>query len=332
MKPLALIDVMDGDVARHSVPVFADAQGGATLCVGRSLDCDVVLDDPHVAAVHAQMRVEATPVARLTLLPSLNGGWLGTHPLRGGTTVDWQADTVVQLGQSRLRLRHAAAAVAPETPPVQAVAHHRWAHRGILPLLILICLLWFGGEQWLRSEPGTPLVDYARPLLGVGLGALLWAGVWALVTQVFQRRFPFGAHLQRTLWVVVLAAAADEALAALAFVGSWPALLSVAEWLGPIALATLAVWQGQLALPRRQQWVRGAALLGFLVWMGMSWVSDEGVQHRWRPPYMAGLLPPEWRLAPLRSVDALLEEAERLEPELAAKAKRDPKGREESQD
>lgn len=331
MKPLALIDVMDGDVARHSLAVFADAEGGATLRIGRSLDCDLVLDDPHLAAVHAQIRVEASPVARLSLLPSLNGGWAGSHPLRAGATVDWVADAVVQLGHTRLRLRHAAAALAPEAPPLQTPSH-RWAHRGGLPLLMVLALVWFAAESWLGAEPDTPGADYLRPLLGLGVFVGLWAGVWSLVTQVFQRRFPFSAHLQRTLVVLLAATAADELLTALAYVVSLPDLQTLAAWTFPAALAGLTVWQGQLALPRRQRWVRAVAFCGFSLWLALSWVAEEGAQHRWRAPYMATLLPPAWRLAPLKSVDALLDDAAGLQSELAAKAKRDPKGREEAPD
>lgn len=331
MKPLALIDVMDGDVARHSLPVFADAEGGATVRIGRSLACDLVLDDPHLAAEHAELRIEASPVGRLSLLPSLNGGWAGSHPLRAGTTVDWVADAVLQLGHTRLRLRHAAAALAPEAPPVQTPSH-RWVHRAALPLLLLLSLVWFLAEVWLRVDPGSTSTEYTRPVMALALAMVLWAGFWSLLTQVFQRRFPFGVHLKRTLVVVLAAALGEELLTALAFVLSWPALHTLNAWIGPFALAGLTVWQGQLALPRRQRWVRALALSGLALWLAMSWVTEEGAQYRWRSPYMATMLPPAWRLAPLEPVDSLLEEAARLEPELAAKAKRDPKGREEDPD
>jgi hypothetical protein len=196
-----------------------------------------------------------------------------------------------------------------------------------LPVLIVLAALWFGFDFWLGAEPDLPWTDYLKPLLGLGLMLGLWAGFWALLTQLFQRRFPFLLHLQRSLVVLLGATVLEEGLTALAFVASAPALQTLAAWLPPVALAGLTMWQGQLALPRRQGWVRALALAGLSLWAALSWVSEEGAQHRWRSPYMATLLPPAWRAAPLQSVDVLIDQAAQLEAELAIKAKRDPKGR-----
>lgn len=323
---LAYIDVMDGEHARQSFPVQAGPDGAAQLRIGRSLDCEVCLDDPHLAAEHALLVVGPEPSAQLTLLPSLNGAQQGRRRHAAGERLDWPADGVLQLGHTRLRLRHAAAALAPE----RAELH---APKGLgLLLLGLAALLLVALDTWLGQEPGANWLAYVGPVLGIGAGLIIWAALWALLTQLFQRRFPFFTHLRRALVYLILISGLGWLLPALAFVASAPWLLLPAKLLPVLASVGLVYWHARDVWPRVRFVLKSFLIGGLLMWLAMGWTRQESLQHRWREPYLSTLLPPAWRAAPLRPVDALLQDAAALRAPLAEKAKLDSEGNDLSAD
>jgi pSer/pThr/pTyr-binding forkhead associated (FHA) protein len=72
---IAVVEILDRDgTARRVVPI---TQWPATI--GRAVDCDVVVDDPHVAAQHVTID-EADGVLSIRVGDSVNGvTWPGTH-------------------------------------------------------------------------------------------------------------------------------------------------------------------------------------------------------------------------------------------------------------
>ncbi|WP_144006703.1 FHA domain-containing protein, partial [Pelomonas sp. KK5] len=67
--------------------------------IGRSPECDIVLDDAHMAPAHAQLQWNgAAEGPQLQLLPSLNGGWLGEHRLAAGASAALGGTALFQLG------------------------------------------------------------------------------------------------------------------------------------------------------------------------------------------------------------------------------------------
>jgi Inner membrane component of T3SS, cytoplasmic domain len=321
MSAIAFIDVLDGDHPRQSFPV---AEGGAALRIGRGLGCEICLDDPHLAAEHALLVVGPEPVAQLTLLPSLNGALQERRRHQAGERLDWQSDGVLQLGHTRLRLRHAAAPLAPE----RALLH---APRSLgLLLLGLAALLLVALETWLAQEPGAIWLAYGGPVLGVAGVLVVWSGLWALLTQLFQRRFPFFTHLRRVLVYLIAVQLLGALLPALGFIASVPALLLPAKLLLPLASVGLVYWHARDVWPKpASRFVLKMFLAGgLLMWLAMGWTRQEALQHRWREPYLSTLLPPGLRAAPLRSVDALLQDAAALRAPLAEKAKVDAEGNE----
>lgn len=319
-RVLALIDVMDGEHVRQSFPVQADAEGRAQLRIGRGLDCEICLDDPHLAAEHAVLDLGAEPLARVTLLPSLNGGQVGRRQHAAGDGLSWPADGLLQLGHTRLRLRHAAAPLLPERALLHAP---RWLGLAGLTLAVLLMLVL---DTWLGLMPGAGWLDYAGPVLGIVGALIVWAGLWALLTQLFQRRFPFFLHLRRVLVYLLGLGLLGWLLPALGFVASLPALLLPAKLLPVFASVGLVYWHARDVWPRLRVLLASFLVGGLLMWLAMGWTRQEALQHRWREPYLATLLPPPLRAAPLRSVDQLLQDAAALRGPLAEKARVDSDG------
>lgn len=322
---LARLDVLDAEgQTRYSQVLRADADGCARLTVGRALDADLVLDDPQLAGHHAELFVAAQPLGRLQLLPSLNGALQGGKRCMAPAQLDWPHDGVLQLGQTRLRLRHAAGALAPEQAARPSRAARAWALGGALGLVLLgLALSLF--DLWLEQAPDTSWRVSALALVGIATGVVSWALAWAALNQLFQRRFPFLQHLRWTLAALALSWLLSHLLPGAAYAWSRPALLGLAQVLDALVLCALLFVQGRSVWPAAQgRWaavlVAGLAVSGLtLLW------TREHEQHWLRPLYLSALPPPTLRLAPLRSPEALLQDAAALREELARKARLDPR-------
>ncbi|MBB5203434.1 hypothetical protein HNQ51_000727 [Inhella inkyongensis] len=321
----ARVDLLDGEQVRQSWPVPASADGSPVrLRLGRALDCEVHLDDPHCAGLHGWLQVDAEQ-AVLEPAPSLSGASDQGQALPIGQAWVWPSERVLQMGQTRLRLRHAATPLAPEQP--LARGHHAWpAKRLHTAALALLVLAWFLGDLWVARDASARWMDYLAPVLAVGAAVWAWAGFWALLSQLFLRRFPLQLHLRRALLTLLGLELIDAALPALAFMASAPGLLVLETLLSAGVLAACVYGHARDVWPRRRRMLAVMALSGLLVWLGVSAARQDQQQHRWRPPYLSTVLPPALRAAPLRSVDDLLKDAAALQPELAAKAKLDPGG------
>ena len=103
MGAVMVVEVLGGHRARtrHRIAATGDE---AEATVGRSAVCDVVLDDPFVAAVHARIRVDSAGRVTVTDLGSLNGTEVGGVHLRGEPALVGP-DGLLRLGRTRLRVR-----------------------------------------------------------------------------------------------------------------------------------------------------------------------------------------------------------------------------------
>ncbi|WP_374661940.1 FHA domain-containing protein [Inhella sp.] len=321
---LALVEVMDGDQVRQAFPVHArpDGEPPLPLRLGRALHSDIVLDDPHLAAEHALLQVDAQG-ARLSLLPSLNGAMQGRRHWRAGEQLEWPSDGLLQLGHTRLRLRHAAAPLAPEKPMLHAP---RWLGLLLLAALLLVLTAW---DTWVGQDPGAPWMAFLAPVLSVGAMLVTWAALWALASQLFQRRFPFALHLRKVMLFLLAVLVCVELLPALAFVASAPWLLLPAKLLPIFGGVALVWWHAREVWPRARRVLGWVLLGGTLLWLMNGWTRQEALQHRWREPYLSTVLPPGLRAAPLRSVEALLQDAAQLREPLKDKASKDENGEDE---
>lgn len=95
--------------------MFEANPGGRTLSIGRSRDCDVVLDDPLVSRQHATITVGNVPI--LSDLNSFNGtfangrGLNGSTPLSPGVEVIFGNQTFICTG-----INFASKATPPTAP------------------------------------------------------------------------------------------------------------------------------------------------------------------------------------------------------------------------
>lgn len=306
---LALIEVIgrDGRVAQT-----LDVRRWP-LTLGRSLAADVVLDDPHVAPLHATLQPDGDGRLTLEVGDTANGVREGrvVHP-RGSRAPVPAGGATWQIGGLTLRLRTPDEALAAEQPlPAggRAAALPALASAVVLSVLALV-------NHWLSLDPGAEVMEWLPIVAGLPLVLAVWAGGWATASKLFQHRFEFGAHLRLALPWVLAIEAADFVLPPLAAALDLPLLWRLVTPL-QFALGSWLVFRHlALVLPQARRavatFVGAAVMAGTAVAVTTTWRSVD----RWsRPPYMSALPMPAtlWR-AP--------ESADHLAADLAPLAER----------
>lgn len=315
MDALILVEVLDdhGTVhARHRL-----SGEGASCRIGRSLACEVNIDDPYAAAEHTQVTVLPDGRALVRDLGTRNG------TRHDGKLVDPGTGSVIShgellVGRTRVRIRTPDAQLPPERLFRRDLLRR---HRTLLAGTgILLCLAFVAFTQWLRM-PSSPA---QRVLIGelLALAAIaIWVAAWALVS-----RLTVGS------WQVRIHAAIAATCMALWVWGWWLYTLAVFalqwRWLGAVA----ALLAGAVALAAAYLHLRQAthiprlaslslAMLAPLIGGGVWWLVDQQLDPRTVNRVVLGpaVQPASLRLAPsldagdyLSDVAALKREASRL--------------------
>ena len=291
------------------------------LTLGRSPACDIVLDDPHLAAEHAELHW-AEDGARLRLRPTHNGARVAGQALATGEERALLPDGEFLLAGNLLRLRTAADALAPERPLVVQRQRH-WA---LLPGLVVLLLVLQWLDRWTVADPDARWIDYAAPLLGPLGFVLAWAGLWSLASQLFQHRFPFATHLRRALLVLCALDLLDWLVPGLAYAFSWPRLIALQSLALPVGGALLVAWHAHLVWPGARRILDGGIVALLLLGLGLQWGSRQEQQYAFGAPYLASLPPPALRLATPRPPQELIDSLQPLKTQLARQARKDNEG------
>lgn len=319
METLALIDLLDGDgQARQSLRVTQ-----WPVRIGRALDCDFVLDDPHVAPHHVDL-VWRDDRLYVDAQPSVNGVRLGRSKLMSGSAV-LPPDSLLDIGAARVRVRLANDRLAPEQP--LADVHEDGRRRAVaLVVLGIAAALCVGFDQWVSSTPGEPGTEVMGLYLMAPMALGLWCAFWALGSKLFQRYFAFWPHLQVALFWPLVALLAETVSGQVAFALSMPAVAKAGHVLAIGALAMLLWRHLSIVMPQRRRSFAWGIVAMVIVGSGLDMVERS---HRQRPLvgslYLGTISLPGLRLASPVSADAFVKSAQPLEDTLSrwAKAKGD---------
>jgi hypothetical protein len=290
--------------------------------IGRSPACDIVLDDAHLAAEHAELHLRPEGGVLLKLLDSRNGGSAGGKRLAAGAEAALPEGGAFQLAGCSLRLRTSADVLAPEQALIVQQARH-WA---LLPALLLAMLFFQWVDRWSAVDPDARWVDYASPLLAPLAFVLGWAGLWSLASQLFQHRFPFTTHLRRALVVIVALQVLEWLLPAVAYAFSLPRLMALESLATPVGAAALLAWHARLVWPGARRTLNIGITALLLLGLGLQIGSRQEQQYVFGPPYLASLPPPALRVASPKPPEALIESLKPLKAELARQARKDNDG------
>ncbi len=312
METLALIELLDRDgLARQTVRVTR-----WPMSVGRALDCDIVLDDPHVAPHHADLGWQEDGL-HIAPAPSLNGVRLGRATIAAGTTARLPASGVMTLGTTTLRVRLAGETLAPE---LRLAAGHAGSRKQAAWLfaLVVIAAMWTAFSQWLSTAPGESGTAATGLYLAAPIGLGIWCGLWALGSKLFQRQFAFWPHLEAALFWPLVAVFAEALAGQLAFAFSMPMIAKTGHVIAFFALAMLLWSHLSIVLPARRR--AFAYVITALVTVGGGLDIAERARHQ-EPLigslYLGTISVPGLRVAKPVSAQAFVESAQPLEKRLS---------------
>jgi len=311
MDALILVDVLDSHGNMISRQRLRLDRSGTPLVVGRHVSCDVVLNDPYVAARHARLFIGEDGEIRVADLDSLNGLIVQGGRVRSAALADLE-DGLVQIGHSHLRIRAATDPLAPERPDLESL---RSRHReyGALFVGTLLCVGFAAFSAWTDAPDNTPLAAARNLLSGaVLLGA--WIGFWVLLGRAVRSRW----HWAGNAAVTMAAAAAILWLAwgagLLAFATGWP----IVPWAGQIAgvlVAGVALYKhvGLASRLRRRACVVIATTIPLVSYVGYLWFVTH--EHAADVNYLAQvdqIFPPSWSRGSGARLERFLDDSQEL--------------------
>lgn len=323
MGALAVLEVLDRDgQVRQSFGVT-----NWPLSLGRALDNDIVLSDPHLAPRHLRIeRNEHTLVIRVG--ECINGVTLGMRRWRAGEQIELAADGAVPefaAGRTRLRLRLAGHALAAELPIMVAPARGR--RLGLLFIAAAMVLSGLLFSTYLDTDPDGFGRGVAGMLLASVAGVALWCGLWALLSKTFTRQGRFGWHLRVFLLASLALMVVDALPKLIAYAFSWPAIDNFA-FVASFAVGATGLYFHLLGVePTRPRLMRWVALTTWVVGITMSfWFNQQRNDHFGEELYMSSLFLPSMRLAQPMTVDRFVDGLKPLQAVLDKKAKEPPFG------
>jgi hypothetical protein len=286
---LALVEVLDRDGrVRLAAPVTA-----WPFTIGRAIDNDLVLDDPHVAERHLSFDAAEDGRIVLRLAPTRNGATLGRERLAGAserelppTGAGRPARPDLVLGTTRVRLRLAADALEPERDLP------RRARVGLTLVLALVLWGWLVAEYAIQADPGGSATEWLRPVLMPPVALVVWCIAWALASKLFQHRFDFWPHLAVAVPGVLAAEATGFVLPWLSAVFGWPGFSRLT--IGAIA-AVAVVWllqHARLVLPQQRRALAFTAVGAYLAGVAIVFTLNQQRYERWFAELYSARLPP----------------------------------------
>ena len=327
----ALLEVLDRDgQPRQSTTVTA-----WPLRIGRALDNDVVLADPHVAAHHLVIEAAADGALALVVGDTRNGVQLGRRRLAGGASAALTAGAAEPIefsaGRTQLRLRLPDQALPAELLLAPAAPLSRRAGPIVLTLVAVLAATLFA--TWLSTDPEAWPRAAGNVLLTNLAGGAAWCTVWALLSKTFTRQAHFGWHVRVFLIASLGLLVVNNLPPLLAFALSWPAL-SDFGFIGSIVVTATAFYFHLLAVePARHRLLKWVAATCGAVGIALSlWFNVQRSDQYGDELYMSHLFPPALRLARPVPTDAFVGGLAPLEATLEKKAKEPARGDEGGRD
>lgn len=277
---------------------------GTVFRMGRDLGNDLVLDDPHVAAHHAELHISPDGSAQLQDLGTRNG----IHPHRGKRERSYavQSDAPYRLGTSLVRIRNRGWTLAPEL----ALSTRAWWPLALLALsMVLARGAW---DIWLTDLRDTP-PSYVYELTAMVAALSIWSAMYALLGRLLGGVDRFFTHLLIACTAYLGAEVLHVALKLLSFSASWLWPMRIAPYATIVVVALTVRAHLRVADPRHwhvMRWgVATAAALAIAVPIAQVWISN----HRLTNVQVLGAIEhPSLRVASPAAIPAFVEASAEL--------------------
>jgi len=294
MDAVMLLELLD-DHGRVHQRLRITGVGGQCR-VGRSLACDLVIEDSYAAPEHTLLTLQEDGRVQVQDLGTLNGTRIDDQRLASGASATI-AEGTLRIGRTRLRLRTAHTPLPPERVFRRDTLRR---HRTALAIAGLLgCIAVAGFMQWLNAPERFVALMLTTELIVIATLAL-WGGLWSLVT-----------HLNHGGWQVRIHAAIASCCVAVGAWGYWlyrvGAFAMQRPWLGwvgavlAIALAfTMLYLHLRNATHMRRRNAAIAAGIATAALTSALWLVDLNLDDRNvnRIAYGPAIFPPSMRAAP----------------------------------
>lgn len=334
MGPLALLEALDRDgMVRQAWRIER-----WPVTIGRALDNDVVLTEPHVAPHHAT--IDLVPAAEGSGAASLvvsagttnNGINVGRQRVAGGASLsfaDAGKDVDLNIGRNSLRLRLPGHALAPEVTLAPMLSREiRWLPTALLAVVSLLVVLF---NTYIDNDPDGLGREIGKAVLGALLVGALWCGFWALLSKIFARQSSFGWHVRVFVVASLVFVVLGTLPPLLAFAFSWPWATDFAFVLVIAAVATTVYFHLLAVEPGRTRLMRAVAVTGFVVGVALQlWFNVQRTGRPGEELYMNHLFAPQVRLARPVPVAGFIDKLAPMQAILDKKAKESSSGNDDS--
>jgi hypothetical protein len=285
------------------------------IAIGRGYDNDVILDDPYVAARH--LRVFQDEAGKLVAedLGSANGMYLDRDRKRLSRIVI-DGNVPIRIGHTLIRIRETSHAVEDERLAK--------SQRGFLPMVAAVVLgiavlgidllkVWFAQT----SEPH--LSDYLTPSLILAGFALVWVGMWSLLSRLFSGQSHFLRHVLIAAAMALAVSVYNELSQFFAFSLAWPEPSTYGYIVAWLALAVMCFLHLR-EVGRTHLLAKGivVALLLVTAIAVQALQRSEAYANSGRRTVPQVLLPPALRLVPLQDETAFFADIGKLRTKVDA--------------
>jgi FHA domain len=308
MDAVMLVEVQD--VHGHTHIRQRTTGIGAQCRIGRSLACDVVIDDPFVAAEHTLLTLQEDGRVHVQDLGSVNGTRVNGHRIaRDAGEIIARGDLLI--GRTHLRVRTQEGSVAPERAFRRDPLRR---HRTVLAVLgLAMCFVFAAFFQWADAPENLgPRVLVAE--LAALAGLAIWVACWALISRLTVGAWQVRIHLSIAAFCVGLWAWGYWLYSVSAFAFQWKWL-----WMVLVTIAAcIALAAAYLHLRHATHFRRPASLslavLAPLICGGVWWLVDLQLDPRTVNRVTTGtqIYPPYMRVAPSTDLADYLADAAAL--------------------
>ena len=267
------VELLHRDGSVQTRLAVAPTEAPTEVRIGRALDNDIVIDDPHCAAYHARLSIAPDGSASLHDLGTRNG-ILPTRRKAGKNVSVFEVldDAPFRVGQTSFRIRNSAWPL----PPEQALSLRRiWPFALAALVLVLLHTAWY---LWL-TDVNDKSPQYLYGLVGVAAGVAVWSGMYALLGRLIGGVERFFTHLLIASCGYLVIAFAERALDMLSFSMAWLWPLRIEYSVTIVLIALLVRAHLRIADPRHWPTLRWAvamvASLALVVPVAQLWISHQ---------------------------------------------------------
>jgi hypothetical protein len=291
--------------------------------IGRGYDADVLIDDPHVCARHAELARDPDGTLVLRDLASVNGI---------GRARGERAPQLALASGDRVRLGPVEIRVVDANHPV-AAAVRLTETRGLtttltrLPRALAVC----GGAlaalallNYQASATADAAIPAVQEAVFVVLGAGVWASAWAVATRLVSKHFRFLSHWAWALGLLVVGMVLTTLGEWIDFIGPSMEVGTLLAAVGGLVLLPVLI-AGHLELAStmsaRKRWRAALSVGGIVVALILiASLGENDLSDTWSLDYSGTLKPLPVRLLPTVSLDEFIATTEGLKADVDALA------------